>query len=82
MPGNPFKSKSSDAAPQWPVDGEANGNGHSNGKALSEPLIQKHGRVSGMRLWLQQVRHTACTQPCGHCRLTRPACLRSLRRCW
>ena len=71
MPSNPFKSKSSDAAPQWPADGEANGNGHSNGKALSEPLIPKHGRVTGLRLWLQQVRPDVCSLPCIVPQLTR-----------
>jgi hypothetical protein len=66
MPRNPFKSP--EAAPQWPADGEANG--RSNGKALAEPLIPKHGRVTGFRLWLQQVRPfavrvRACVLCCG-----------------
>lgn len=50
-------SKRSGSQPEWPADDGEAANGRSKG--LEEPLIVKHNRVTGLRLFAQQARASA-----------------------
>jgi hypothetical protein len=64
-------SKRSGSQPEWPAeDGGEAANGHSKG--LEEPLIVKHNRVQGLRLFAQQAR--ACAARLQPASAARRAC--------